>query len=138
MEVRLLMIDDNPADLMAFSRIIKKSYVNPQLSLKVATLTEPPTDRERLLSYDGLILDERMGATSGIDLAAEVHRLDWTIPIMIISGLPPEAEDFNNALAYVDYVVSKQQEGMFLQVFVAFVRQIQRVKRGQLSAQNSA
>ena len=137
MDIRLAIIDDNPADLLRFTRIIKQSYMNPHVTVHLATMTEPPSNIEALLSYDGLLLDERMGKYSGIDVAQDVHRLDWTVPIMILSGLPPTAEAFNNCLAYVDYVVSKDFEGHFLQTFTAFVRQIHRVRFKQLQ-QNTA
>lgn len=134
MEIRLVLIDDNAADLLAVSRAITKSYVNPRIEIALDTRKQPPADLRDLLVYDGIIMDERLDHLSGIDLAMDLNKLDWTVPVMIVSGLAPTAEDFNNALAHVDYVASKQETHLFLQVFGAFVRQVRRIKHYRTGA----
>ena len=129
MDISLVLLDDNPDDGIIFSRLAQKVYDRPDAAggLKIRTLLKPPKKFSKLLDFDGIILDENLGAWSGMDIAVELKKENWRVPIMILTGMPMSSERLANYYAHVDYLAPKQDESVYLQTLSAFIRQIARI-----------
>jgi DNA-binding response OmpR family regulator len=88
-----------------------------------------------MLGYDGIILDERLPGERGLEIGRRIQRLNWHIPLMIMTNLRPSDEAFDLAYEVVDYVATKSDPPMFINVMRAFIRQIKRIRAaGQAGA----
>jgi DNA-binding response OmpR family regulator len=105
---------------------------NAHKDVAVTSCMLPPS-MEEMLGYEGIILDERLPGESGLAIARRIQRLNWRIPIMIMTMMRPSDETFDTAYEAVDYVATKSDPAMFINVMHAFVRQIKRIRAASLA-----
>lgn len=105
----------------------------------VHTADGPLERTEDYLAYDGIILDYLVdGAPDGVEIARTIHHMDWKVPIMLVTNVPPESLPLDT-LDFVDQVAFKQSGGIsrtFDDIFGAvrcLMRQIGRIRQASLT-----
>jgi DNA-binding response OmpR family regulator len=86
-----------------------------------------------MLTYDGIIIDERLVGERGMDVARRIQQENWMIPLMVMTSLQPSDPAFEKAYDFVDYVVTKSDPPMFINAIRALIRQIRRIRAASLS-----
>ena len=126
--IRVLIIDDNQPSRMVQTYVIEEQFEN----VKVVSCMQPPPIEE-ILGYDAVVIDERLIGESGMDLARQIHQENWRTPLMIMTSLRPDDEIFEKAYEVVDYVATKSDPAMFINIMRAFIRQARRIKAATLA-----
>lgn len=127
--VRLLIVDDSQPSRLVQTFTIEEHFENVEVTSKM----QPPS-MEEMLAHDGVILDERLINESGMDVAAKIHQENWQIPLMIMSSLLPTDDIFKKAYETVDYVATKSNPDMAINILRAFIRQMRRIKAASRTA----
>jgi PAS domain S-box-containing protein len=105
--LRLLIAEDNPADLELTLRALKKSG----LELEIETVAEGEAFVEKLQSkpFDLVLSDYRMPGWTGVDALTEIVKLGKDIPMILVTGTLGDGKAVECIkLGITDYVLKHQ------------------------------
>ena len=105
--LRLLIAEDNPADLDLTVRALKKS----ELELEIETVSERDAFVEKLHSkpFDIVLSDYRMPGWTGVDALTEIVKLGQDIPLILVTGTLGDGKAVECIkLGITDYVLKDQ------------------------------
>ncbi len=110
--LRILLIEDNEADVILTKRTIKKIVESPEISV-VDDLT---ACRERMVNFapDVVISDYNLPSCSGLEVLQLVQEIDSSVPFIFLTGTVNDEElAANTILAGAwGYILKKHMDGL--------------------------
>ena len=104
----ILHIDDDPDLRLLLRELAALAEGEPEIQVLEAAGLEEAVMRYGSLQPDTILLDNRLGRASGVELLARVREV-WRCPVWILTGLPPEVLCERSRLAGAAGVVSKDE-----------------------------
>jgi len=102
--VRVLLVDDNPVDVLVVRRMLAKAK---NLAFEIESVDDAASARANLDSgaFDVCLMDRCLGAVDGIELVRDHVRTCDTTPIIMLTGMDEESSDLaameNGAIDFV-------------------------------------
>lgn len=130
--LKLCMIDDSAVDRIAFRYKMLAPETPFLRNVDLQYFDHPFESLEQYRQFDGVILDQELRGVQGTTIAQQIHHLDWTISIALITGLDPDflpadIRDYVDAVGFKHGASRHKIDGEF-GVLRAWVRGIARVK----------
>lgn len=94
-ELRLLLVDDDPAVLRAYGRTLSRAGV----TVETASNGKEAADRVRASSFDVIVSDIVMPEMTGIEFLKAIRAHDLDVPVILITGEP----SLESAVRAVEY-----------------------------------
>jgi PAS domain S-box-containing protein len=126
--VRVLLVEDDPADALLFQRMLSRSPRGPFRLDRVDCLS---TALRRLAGgqLDIVILDLSLPDSSGFDTFAQVHAAAPSVPIVVLTGLDDERLAVKAMQAGAqDYIAKEQVDSLFLGRMIRYAIERQRTR----------
>lgn len=138
--IRLLVIDDSRVDRVYLKALLTDGTEGSWLrNVELCMQTKPLDAMDDYSSFDGVLIDMHLGAgMDGVEIARSIHRHNWRIPILLMTGAHPDSIPFD-AHDFIDYVAFKQvaqPQRTYDDIFGtvrAMMRQIGRIREGKLT-----
>ena len=134
--LKILLFEDNPADVYLLKETLKKDKLPPMDIICVKKLSEGIKYLEQQ-TFDVILLDLHLPDSSGLDTFKQVQSKVKNIPIIILSGLSDE----KIALASVregaqDYLVKGEIDGNLLRRSIRYAIERMKIKAELKKSQN--
>jgi PAS domain S-box-containing protein len=126
--VRVLLVEDNPEDVLLFQRMLSHlPYMSYQLE-RVERLSEALI-RVGADEIDIVLLDLSLPDSSGLDSFVRLHAVDTRVPIIVYTGLDDEALAIRTVQEGAqDYIVKGQVDKNLLLRAIRYAIERQRVR----------
>lgn len=89
--MRIAVIDDSKVDRAAFVHKMRSADSPWLRDVDIVSFDHPFTDLEEYRKFDVVILDQEMQGVKGTDVAQQIHAFDWHIPVVLVTGMNPNA-----------------------------------------------
>ena len=105
--LRLLIAEDNPADLELTVRALKKSEI--ELEIETVSAREDFVEKLNAKPFDVVLSDYRMPGWTGVDALTEIVKLGRDIPLILVTGTLGDGKAVECIkLGITDYVLKHQ------------------------------
>jgi len=94
----VLLIDDNPVQLHIREAVLRDAGLEVRVANTAARALEILRDGTEHGELGAVVTDHVMPETSGSELVTELRKVNPTVPVIVVSGLPeaePEYEGLN-------------------------------------------
>lgn len=110
--LRLLLVEDDPADAMLVERVLSKGYGNKYIVSQVGTLKEAVAALESEQVYEVVLADLTLPDSRGLDALTVLAPAAGHSPIIVLSGHTQEAMAFRSLkMGAHDYLVKGKFDG---------------------------
>jgi len=104
--MRVLILDDDPDDTFLICDTLDSIVASPYQH----AVSHTPDDARDLLkdqTFDIVLCDYRLGATSGIDFINSIRALGYTVPVILLTGMEDRSTDEEALAAGASDFISK-------------------------------
>ena len=89
---RLLLVDDDPACLLALGERLRFAFRKEQLAVDIADSASTGIILGHTYRYDAVIVDLVMPGTTGITFVRQLRQTQPEVPVIMVSGLTTQDE----------------------------------------------
>lgn len=128
---RILLVDDDDIDAMAFKRALKKSAIQFDV-LDVCKYAKEGLDQLRKQQYDCVFVDYQLPGTDGLQLLKEIKLIQANLPVTVITSQGDEklAVEMMKAGAF-DYFAKSELSGELLSKLIHAIGRLNEVNRAK-------
>jgi PAS domain S-box-containing protein len=110
--MRILLVEDNEHDRVAFRRALQKSHAPCEISECLRAEEALERLRGEASSFDLVVVDHNLPGISGLDFCKEVLEENLSVPLVLLTGRGSEELAVSALKAGVDdYIVKDSREG---------------------------
>lgn len=132
--LRILLVQNNREDFLAFRRALEKSHISSQITLIVSAEEALERLAENASSFDLIVTDHKLPAMSGLEFCREL--IERKVPLPLVLLTEPAYESFAaefHKLGFVNDYLIKDSENSYLEVMPPVLSEVAR-KHGEMLA----
>lgn len=133
--VKILLVDDDDVDTMAFKRALKQSSINCEL-VDVCKYAKQGLDLLKTNDYDCVFVDYQLPGTDGLELLKRIKLIRANLPVTVLTSQGDEklAVEMMKAGAF-DYFSKSDLNGDLLSKVIHSIERVNRISRAQEKAE---
>ncbi|CAN2041803.1 two-component system, sensor histidine kinase [Candidatus Magnetomoraceae bacterium gMMP-15] len=114
--LRILLVEDNEYDFMAFRRTLKNSEISCKITLYIKAEEALKRLSKDAASFDLIVSDYSLPSMSGLDLCKEIINRNIALPTVLLTGQGAETLAVEALKAGVNDYLMKDFEGNYLKL----------------------
>lgn len=103
MKGNILIVDDHPGICLLLSEV----FTQQSYTVKIATTGQEALDKISNHTFDLILLDNNLPIYDGMEVIRRLDRPDFSVPTVVMSGLPEKIEEKVSRFSFVKKVISK-------------------------------
>jgi two-component system cell cycle response regulator len=132
--LRILLVQNNREDFLAFSRALEKSHISSQITLIISAEEAMNRLADDASSFDLIVTDHKLPVMSGLEFCREL--IERKVPLPLVLLTEPAYENFAaefHKLGFVNDYLIKDSEHSYLEVLPPVLSEVAR-KHGEMLA----
>ncbi|MFN8459856.1 MAG: hybrid sensor histidine kinase/response regulator [Anaerolineae bacterium] len=131
--LRILLVEDNPHDVVAFQRALKKSTITCEITYETGAEDALHRLQTQADNFDIVVTDNKLPGMSGLELCLTLRRQSSGLPLLLLTGTGSENIAVQALKAGINDYLVKDIQGGYLDLLPVVLPQVVRQHHDHLA-----